>query len=408
MSSTVLVVDDRAALRRALASELVDAGFRVVEARDGGDAWARFRRDPPDLVITDVVMPRSDGLELLGRIRSRSEVPVIVFSAHGSIESAVAAIKSGADEFVASEDLDPEGLVDLAGRLLARGAGRDAHLQAAEQWIGESPAARRTRDRILGLASLREPVLLAGETGTGRDTAAHLLHELGCRPRGEWLVVRPEGADRDLKLPTGGTVYLDGIELFSPDAQRRWRSLLEREHHPRAPRFLASSSPTLRLRLEEGSFDRPLGERLLRFEVRLPSLRERPEDVPRIARALATRSARELGRPGVSLAPAALDRLRCEPWPGNVAELALMVEKAVAFATSPLVGAFEVEEILAEFRLSVASLRDEASREERRRLVEALESTGGNVTRVAELLGRSRAAVYRLVEKHGVPLRRER
>ena len=406
MGDTVLVVDDRANLRRALANELVDAGFCVVEACDGRDAWARFRTDPPDLVITDVVMPRSDGLELVGRIRARSQVPVIVFSAQGTIEAAVAAIKGGANEFVASQDLDLENLVDLAARLLVRQAGRDGTRLLAERLVGESPAARRTRDRLIGLASLNQPVLLTGEPGTGRDTAAHLLHELGRRRAGAMLAVRPGNALHQGDLPRRGTIYLDEIEQFSLEDQRAWHSEIDRAARTGGPRFVASASPTLRRRIEEGAVDRSFGERLLRFELILPALRDRPDDVPRIARALAARSARELGRPGVSFEPSALERLRSASWPGNVAELASIVEKAVGFATSSVVRALEVDEILADFRLSVANLREQAGFEERQRLVAALEQTGGNVTRAAELLGRSRAAVYRLVEKHDVPLRR--
>ena len=113
MRGTVLVVDDHASARRALANELEDAGFEVVEAADGAEAWAIFRRGAPDVVITDLVMPRSDGLDLLSRIRSQSDVPVILFTARGSVASAASAFKGGADDFVASPDVDAEGLVAI-------------------------------------------------------------------------------------------------------------------------------------------------------------------------------------------------------------------------------------------------------------------------------------------------------
>ena len=133
MRSSVLVVDDRQSSRRALAAELQDAGFEVIEAEDGSHGWSRFCAHTPDLVITDMVMPNSDGIELLTRIRARSEVPVVVFTAHGSIEAAVTALKGGADEFVASADMEAEELVGLASRLLEAAAPADLSSRIAER-----------------------------------------------------------------------------------------------------------------------------------------------------------------------------------------------------------------------------------------------------------------------------------
>ena len=185
MRSSILVVDDRRSSRRALAAELEDAGFEVIEAEDGSHGWRRFCARAPDLVITDMVMPNSDGIELLTRIRTRCDVPVVVFTAHGSIEAAVTALKSGADEFVASSDVAAEELVELASRLLSGATPVDLASRIAERIPGESPAIQKVRDRIAGLARLAEPVSICGEPGTGRDTVARALHELGTTRRGE-------------------------------------------------------------------------------------------------------------------------------------------------------------------------------------------------------------------------------
>jgi transcriptional regulator of acetoin/glycerol metabolism len=130
-------------------------------------------------------------------------------------------------------------------------------------------------------------------------------------------------------------------------------------------------------------------------------------DIPILSNALALRLGRSLGRPGVRLAPAVARRLREEHWPGNVKELAGILEKLIAFSPSKQIGLGELVEILAEVKESVASIRERQGLIERQTLIEALRSSGGNVTRAAERLGRSRAAVYRLAEKHGLPLRRE-
>ncbi|GAG14000.1 unnamed protein product, partial [marine sediment metagenome] len=189
MRGTVLVVDDRARPRRALATELEDAGFAVVQAADGAEAWEQFRHHSPDVVITDMVMPRSDGLDLLSQIRSCSDVPVILFTARGSVESAATAFKAGADDFVSSPDVEVEGLVALVERAIS-GASPSLELGDLEQrLVGRSRAILRLREQISGLAPLRTPVLVSGEPGTGRDTVVRALHELGATADSELLEI---------------------------------------------------------------------------------------------------------------------------------------------------------------------------------------------------------------------------
>jgi DNA-binding NtrC family response regulator len=402
MEDTVLVVDDRPTLRRALASELDDAGFRVVEAEDGGQAWDRFRAQPPDLVITDLVMPRAGGLELLARIRSESPIPVIVFTAQADVETAVEAMKRGADDFVSSAD-GIDALVALARRFASRGE-RSSRSRIAERLVGDSASMQRLRDRLEGLVALGEPVLLAGEPGTGRSTAARLLHDLGPASSAPFVEVDGAGAF-PATLPLRGTIYLRDVGRVPPAAQPRWEEVARRARAD-GPRVVASATPALALRVRSGEFHAGLGRSLLRFEVLFPPLRDRPEDIPRVANFLLAGIARELSRPDVTLRPDALARLRGEPWPGNANELEEVLSRLVAFATAREIHRHDVEEVLAECRPSLAALRERAAVAERERLVSALEQCGGNVTRTAERLGRSRAAIYRLVDKHGVSIRR--
>jgi len=403
------VVDDRRSSRQALAAELEDAGFDVIEAEDGSHGWSRFCARAPDLVITDMVMPESDGIELLTRIRTRSQVPVVVFTAHGSIEAAVTALKRGADEFVASEEVDAEELVEKVSRLLEGALPADLSSRIAERILGESPAVQRVRERIAGLAALAEPVAICGEPGSGRDTVARALHDFGVTRGGEFLQVDSSGRGATGRLPESATIYLDDLDGFPRDAQRYWFERLSagaRIHSPQM-RVIASLSRPVAMALEERRLDPELGRWFLRFEIPLPPLRERPSDIPILARALTERLGRSLGRPGVRLAPEVTRRLREEHWPGNLRELAQVLEKLIAFSPSKEIRLAELVEILAEVRESVARIRERQGMIERQTLIETLRSTGGNVTRAAERLGRSRAAVYRLAEKHGLPLRRE-
>jgi len=403
------VVDDRRSSRRALAAELEDAGFEVIEAEDGSHGWRRFCSRTPDLVITDMVMPNSDGIELLTRIRARSEVPVVVFTAHGSIDAAVTALKRGADEFVASSDVEAEELVGVASRLLEGVTPPDLASRVAERFLGESPACQRVRERIAGLATLAEPVSICGEPGTGRDTVARALHELGATRTGDFLRVDSSGRTATGRLPESVTIYLDNLDFYSLDAQRYWFERLSAGGRIGSPklRLLASLSRPLAMALHEGRIDPQLAKWFLRFEISLPPLRERPGDIPILARALVERLGQSLGRPGVRLVPQVERRLRAEHWPGNVRELAEILEKLIAFCPSKEIRLDDLVAILAEVRESVAAIRERHGMIERETLIETLRATGGNVTRAAERLGKSRAAVYRLAEKHGLPLRRE-
>jgi two-component system response regulator GlrR len=409
MQSSVLVVDDRRSSRRALAAEFEDAGFEVIEAEDGSLGWSRFCSRTPDLVITDLVMPNSDGIDLLTRIRARSEVPVVVFTAHGTIEAAVTALKRGADEFVASPDVEADELVGLATRLLEGASSADLSSRIAERILGESPAIRRVRERIAGLATLAEPVSICGEPGTGRDTVARVLHAFGPTRGGELLRVDGSGRTATGRLPESATVYLDDLDCFSPDAQCYWFERLSAGGRIYSPqlRVLASASRPIAMALDEERIDPRLARWFLRFEISLPPLRERPEDIPLLARALVERLGQSLGRPGVRLAPEVTRRLREEHWPGNVRELFQILEKLIAFSPSKEIRLGDLVEILAEVKESVASIRERQGMIERQSLIETLRATGGNVTRAAERLGKSRAAIYRLAEKHGIPLRRE-
>ena len=407
MRDSVLVVDDQDQARLALVAELVDAGYDVYEAPDGLKAWEVFRRVHPKLVVTDMVMPNSDGMDLLYRVRSHSEVPVIMFTAYGSVDTAVAALKAGADEFVASSDLDFEQLVELIRNTLdSRKKPEPREIES--RLNGASKLIKRLRSRIAALAPLPAPVLVTGEPGSGRDTVAEALHDLGCsggRPlfRIDAASFRP----RD-PIPDKGGVYVDGVENLSREAQAIWAKYVAHAHeYPgQGARILLSASEGLATRLGSGGFDHRLGNTLLRFQIPVPSLRERPEDIPAIADSLVARLASQLGRRRVRLSGPAREYLAKHRWPGNVTQLERVLERAVAFSTGREIRQTVVEDVLGEIEESVASIRDRHSAEERDELLETLRSTGGNVSRTANLMGKSRPAVYRLIEKYEIPLER--
>ncbi len=407
----VLIVDDQETARRILGSELEDAGFEVVEAHDGEDGWRRFCESSPQVVVTDMAMPRCDGIELLRRIRSRSDVPVIVFSGHGSIERAAEAFKAGADDFVDSLALDVE---DLLGRVRSS-ADRSVRRFAGDAFearvVGQSPSISRVRWQLAGLAPLSTPVLVTGEVGTGRSHAIRAMHELGSTAAG-----RLRRLDAASFVPAEFSdpgvieaVQLVDVERLTPAAQRYWGKRLERaEHSKLAPtlRLFASSSVSLGARIRESAFDPKLGAALLRFQIEMPPLRDRSVDVPLLAVALLERIGERVGRPRIELSAAALEYLEECRLPENIGQLERLLERAVAYTLGRVIRDETLRSVMAELERSVAGMRDAYSRRERQRLLDTLDETGGNITHTARRLGKSRAAVYRLIAKHDIALER--
>lgn len=404
MRGIVLVVDDHKRPRRALTNELEDAGYAVVQAGSGSEAWKLFCRHHPNVVITDLVMPRGDGIELLHRIRVRSDAPVIFFTARGSLQHASAAFKAGADEFVGSDETKLDELVDLVGRAIRDRKTEPEHPEIGAHLIGSSLAIRRVRDRLSALAPLRTPVLLVGEAGSGRRTSIDCLHELGATGGGKLAHIECESFESGIKLPPTGAVHLAAIDRLSEAAQAYWRRKLSTDKtFVKQVRLFASTVESLPALARIGKFDFDLAQLMHRFAVELPPLRERLEDVPSIADALVARIGSDIGR-RVRLSPAARTALAKHRWDGNCSELANVIERCVAFSRRPTIRAQLVEEVLAERETSLAEIRGNRLLRERECLLEAIESAGGNISSAARTLGRSRGSLYRMIEKHGIAL----
>jgi DNA-binding NtrC family response regulator len=408
MRGHVLVVDDQLRARRLLVTELRDAGFEVSEAGNGEEGWEAFRSRRPDVVITDMVMPRADGLELLKRIRAQSEVPVILFTGYGTPQAAANAFKAGADDFVCSPDVEIDDLVALVSDAISGSAPAEARPSLDSRLVGKSRAIARVRERLSGLAPLETPVLLVGEPGTGRDTAARILHELGATSGSELVRLEPRTPLLERRPVPPGAVYLDAVDRFPSDAQAWWARHIassETEGYRRRPRVFASTSVPIAALSHDEEFARGIGRTLLRFAIELPPLRAVLEDLPKIAAAQVERIGAGVGR-RIRLSPAAEHCLVEQRWPGNVAQLVQVLERAISFSRGRQIRRDVVAEVCADLAESLDGIRARGSAREREELLRALQKTGGNITRTAEELSKSRPAVYRLIEKHGIALRR--
>jgi len=409
--TTVLVVDDQKRARNLLAAELSDAGFGVITAEDGEEGWQIFREVPPDVVVTDMSMPRCDGIELLRRIRTCSDLPVIVFSGHGSVESAADAFKAGADDFVSSLDVGIDDLVTLVQEAANAPELPPSDAELEKRLVGGSPSITRVRWQLNGLAPLFTPVIASGEPGTGRSTAIRAMHELGSTSRGALQRI-DASSFVSANFPDDGSVraiHIVDVEHLSPEAQDYWRKRLVRDENSSLAtrqRILASTSAHLPELIRLGAFDPRLGQALLRFEVQMPPLRDRPGDVPRISQALVRKLGAAVGRQRVQLSPAALKYLESCSFPDNIRQLERLMERAVAYSLGKIIRRQTLRELMADLEKTVEGMREERERIERARLLDALSHAGGNITQTAEILEKSRSAVYRLMNKHGIPLSR--
>jgi DNA-binding NtrC family response regulator len=277
----------------------------------------------------------------------------------------------------------------------------------AARLVGRSRALRRLRQRIEGTAPLSIPVLLTGEPGSGRSTVAGLLHAFGPTSGGHLVSIDASSFAPERGVPFGSTVYLRGVERLPRRAQAWW---LDRLRAPQLSgagsqvRWLASTCNSSSIRALAPDFDPELERLLLRFSIRIPPLRERRADLPMIASDLCARIGRAVGREGVSFSHRAVELLAHCHWPGNVRELEDVIGRAIVFSPHPVIGRALVEDVIAERGESIDAMRAGRALLEREQLIEGLRASGGNVTRTAEALGKSRTAVYRLIEMHGIPL----
>lgn len=277
--------------------------------------------------------------------------------------------------------------------------------------VGDSEAITRVRWRLNGLAPLSTAVLVSGEPGTGRSTAIRALHELGATSGGPLQVASAITflpAEFPINESIGG-VHLVDVEQLTPDAQRFWADRLARSETPGLPsptRIFASTSVDLSSLVRNGAFDPRLGHSLLRFEVKMPPLRDRATDVPLIAKALLQKIGAAVGRTRIQLSPAALKYLETCRFSGNLRQVERLLERAVAYSHGRVVRRQTLQELMADFEKSIASMREERQLIERESLIRALREAGGNITHAAEILGKSRPAVYRLIDKFDIPFSR--
>jgi two-component system, NtrC family, response regulator AtoC len=450
MTSRVLVVDDDAEMCSMLEGALGRRGFAVTSRTAADQAFALLAEADFDAVITDLQMKGMNGLELCERIsQNRPDIPVLVMTAFGSFETAVAAIRVGAYDFITKPvDMEPLRLA-LERAVRHRALTREVRLlrQAVrearrfEELIGTSPAMGQVYDLIERVAEVDATVLITGESGTGKEMVARAIHRRSKRSAGRFVAVNcaavPEalleselfghekGAFTDARTArsglfveaSGGTLFLDEIgELPVALQSKLLRALQERTVRPvgasrEVPfdaRLLAATNRDLESAVEERRFRDDLYYRINVVNLALPPLRARGGDVLLLAQHFLDHFTRMFDKPVTGIAPAAADKLQAYSWPGNVRELANCIERAVALTRfAELVVEDLPEKIRAYARSHVVVAGSDPTElvpleaVERRYILHVLDAVGRNRTLAAQTLGLDRKTLYRKLKSYG-------
>jgi DNA-binding NtrC family response regulator len=439
----ILVVEDDAAHRAALERHLGRSGFDVLACDSAEQALGRFSGFAPDLIISDIRMGGMSGMEMLTTLMERSPGSrVVLITAHDDMQMAVDAMCNGALDFL-TKPLDLDQLDEVVEQALASGArtpAEPAELPTSTgRLIGREPQMVAIYKMVGRVAGTDAPVLIRGETGTGKELVARTIHENSARREAPFITVNcaalPEplleselfghlkgsftGATADrrgrFELASNGTILLDEIGDTSPAFQAKLlRVLQEKEFYPLGgetprhtnARVLAATHRDIEELTRSGEFRKDLYFRLRVVELHVPPLRERRGDVPRLARYLAAKAAYSLGRPTPAISDAAMGRLLGYDWPGNVRELENAIMRAVVLAQESVLGPddFDLDstgqtagpDMPAELRDGLVSLDDM----ERMYVQQVLARTGGHKSRTAEILRVSRGRLDRIIERH--------
>ena len=442
MSARILVVDDDASIRETFAHHLAESGHQVTLAAGATEALSQLAAVQPQLMITDVRMPGFSGLELLERVKQLlPDLDVIVITAHEDMTTAIAAMKAGAyDYLVKPLDLDHVDLVVsrcLRDRAL-RARAQELAAEAAEPFalkhlVGRHPAMIATYKLIGQVTNTVTPVLIRGETGTGKELIARAIHfnsplaqepfiglnctavaetllesELFGHVRGAFTGAVTERRGR-FELAGKGTLFLDEIGDTSPAFQAKLlRVLQEKEFYPvgserprrTEARVITATNRDVEALVREGRFREDLYYRLRVVEIRVPPLRERQEDIPLLVQHFVDRVARELHLGPVAVSPAAMKLLTAYEWPGNVRELENTLTRALVLARGGAIGPEHLALDAGRAPEQTGPEDDSLEAAERTQVMRVLAKVRGHKRQACQLLGISRPTLDRLIEKY--------
>jgi len=447
MSATVLVVEDDANMREFLSGGLRRRGYVVAAAADGDAALATMSSVDVDVVLTDLNMRGLNGLQLCERIvANRPDVPVVLITAFGSVDSAIAAIRAGAYDFL-TKPFEFEALELAVARAVQHRSLREEVRRLREQvagtptfteLVGESAPMKELYDLLARVAASDASVLVTGESGTGKELVARALHRAGSRRDGPFIAINcaalPEplleselfghvrGAFTDARADrvgllvqaSGGTLLFDEIgelpatlqpKLLRALQERRVRPVGGTREEPFDARIIAATNRDLETMVEDGSFREDLFFRINVIHVAVPPLRERGNDVLVLAQRFLEHEAKRAGKPLVGIGPEVAERLLQYDWPGNVRELHNCIERAVALARYDRITVDDLPERIRRYRQPEPAAAERGpllplAEVERRHILRVLEQCDGNQTMAARILGLARRTLHRKLAEY--------
>jgi DNA-binding NtrC family response regulator len=447
MKFNILIVDDEKNIREGLGQALEMDGYAIFLAADGREALTVFGEEEIDLVITDLKMPNLSGGELLRRIAAdQPTVPVIILTGHGTIETAVDAMRDGAYDFLTKPvNLDHLGLLvkrALANRSMAlQYRAMQSELEKKRGFaniIGTSPQLRRVFDVVEQVASTRAAVLITGESGTGKELIADAIHNLSNRKDKAFIKVHCAALAESLleselfghekgaftgalsrkrgrfELAQLGTIFLDEIGEINPAVQVKILRVLQEKKFERVggeetievdARVIAATNRELKKEIAEGRFREDLFYRLNVVNIHLPPLRERKEDIPLLAAAFLKEFSVENGKHIEGIEPKALSALYAYAWPGNIRELRNCMESSVVLCKGQTIGVEDLPPTVGDsnegnsIRISLGTNMADA---EKAIIMGTLGHLRGNKSRAAEVLGIGRKTLHRKLKEYGM------
>jgi two-component system, NtrC family, response regulator AtoC len=454
MSATILVADDEQNIRRVLAATLQKEGYEVISARDGEEAIARLSAGSIHVVVTDLKMPKVDGLQILEYVqRNQPQVPVIIITAHGTVDNAVQALKSGAFDYITKPFEKSDLIVTIAKAVKTENLSRrDFHTQANEpgryRIIGQTQIMNDVYEVIEKVADTPSTVLITGESGTGKELIAAALHYNSSRKKRAFIKINCAAIPRELmeselfghekgaftgaigmkpgrfELADNGTLFLDEIAEIPVDMQVKMLRAIQEAEFERVGgiqtvsvdvRLVVATNRDLQKDVEEGKFREDLYYRLNVVPLHLPPLRERREDIPLLVKHFIDKFNAKLDRSIEGISKDALNRVANYRWPGNIRELENVIERCILFTEGSEIREADLPEELMDHSHAAPSLatidEDRSLKDivkhataelEKDLIVKALAETKGNVTQAARLLKISRKSLQNKMKEFGL------
>jgi DNA-binding NtrC family response regulator len=440
----VLVVDDEPGVRFGIRDFLEQQGYEIEEAESCADAQNLFRTSRPDIVIADYMMADGTALDLLPRLKEIDpDIPLLVLTAHGSIDLAVRAIKEGAEQFL-TKPLELPALQVILQRLLQKQRNHHKQLasksrqvrQAIDPFIGTSPAIRALADQSRKILSSESPILILGETGSGKGVLARWLHENSPRADEAFVDLNCAGLSRELletelfghekgaftsataskqglfEVAHRGTIFLDEVGDVDLQIQPKLLKVLEEKRFRRVGdvrdrqvdvRLIAATHQDLGQFVREKKFRDDLYFRISTIPLSFPPLRERIEDIPIVAQYLLNKVSADLGRGELILDDDSIRTLQAYSWPGNIRELRNVIERAVLLSDQRIItikdlhfdGHSSIGAPLLDTRLTLLEL-------EKQHIERVLQEEHGKVEKAAKRLGIPRSSLYQKIKKYQI------